>query len=87
MRRNGIAWLDQNKGYHVALRQKRWHAVFTSATALTNVEVANILGKLMQAKKQDDPSYQANPMLVKTHNYASRFSTTKSEASDNQMRA
>ena len=63
-----------------------WCAVFERARALTNVEVANILGKLMQAKKQDDPAYQANPMLVKTHDYASRFSTTKSEAADNQMR-
>lgn len=50
------------------------------------MEVANTLGNLVQAKKQDDLSYQANPMLVKTQEYASRFSTTKSEAADNQMR-
>lgn len=60
--------------------------MFQNAKALTNVEVANILGKLVQAKKQDDPSYQANPMLVKTLEYAQRFATTKSEAANNEMR-
>ena len=45
-----------------------------------------MLSKLTQAKRQDDPSYQPNPMLVKTQEYASRFSTTKSEAANNQMR-
>ncbi|CAK0761774.1 hypothetical protein CVIRNUC_002892 [Coccomyxa viridis] len=64
----------------------RFTEVFQRAKALTNVEVANILSKLTQAKKQDDPSYQPNPMLVKTQEYASRFSTTKSEAANNQMR-
>lgn len=64
----------------------RAFAVFEHAQALTNGEVSAILGKIVAAKKQEDPAYQPNPLLVKTQEYVDRFSVNKSEAVNQQVR-
>ena len=61
-------------------------AVFEKSQALTNAEVSVILQRMVVNKKNEDPAYQPNPLLVKTQEYVETFSTNKNEAVNEQVR-
>ncbi len=61
-------------------------AAFDEAIALSNGEASAMLSKIVDKKRADDPAYQPNPLLVKTLEYAERFSGNKTEAVNQQVR-